>query len=151
MQIAVASEHRGFLTKVKIMAQLQDLHHSILDCGSWSPEMCDYPDYAAAAAREVSGGRVGRAILVGGTGIGMCMVANKFRGVRAALCHDELSAEISRRHHDTNILCLAVDIVSERLRQRMIEVWLTASFEGGRHSRRIEKIAGLERQLRGDG
>jgi ribose 5-phosphate isomerase B len=148
MEIAVASEHRGFYAKSKILAQVQELHHRALDFGPSTDEMCDYPDYAAKAARAVSNREVDRAILIGGTGIGMCIVANKFPGVRAALCHDDLSAELSRRHYDANVLCLSVDILGDRLATRMIELWLTAPFEGGRHARRIAKIAALERQLR---
>lgn len=149
MEIAVASEHRGFDAKSKILAQVQELHHTALDFGPDNDEMCDYPDYAAKAARAVSSRQVDRAILIGGTGIGMCIMANKLPGVRAALCHDDLSTEISRRHHDANVLCLSVDIIGDRLAIRMIELWLTAPFEGGRHARRIAKIAELERQLRG--
>lgn len=149
MEIAVASEHRGFYAKSRILVHVQELHHRALDFGPSNGEMCDYPDYAAKAARAVSNREVDRAILIGGTGIGMCIMANKFPGVRAALCHDDLSAEISRRHHDANVLCLSVDIIGDRLATRMIELWLTAPFGAGRHARRIAKIAEFERQLRG--
>ena len=149
MEIAVASEHRGSDAKSKILELVQELHHPALDFVPVNDEMLDYPDYAAKAARAVSSRQVDRAILIGGTGIGMCIMANKLPGVRAALCHDDLSTEISRRHHDANVLCLSVDIIGDRLAIRMIELWLTAPFEGGRHARRIAKIAELERQLRG--
>jgi ribose 5-phosphate isomerase B len=147
MKVAVASEHRGFSAKSKILAQVEELNHRALDFGPSTDETCDYPDFAAKAARAVSNREVDRAILIGGTGIGMCIVANKFASVRAALCHDDLSADISRRHYDTNVLCLSVDIIGDRFATRMIELWLTTPFEGGRHARRITKIAELEPRL----
>lgn len=147
MKIAVASEHRGFKVKDSILNQVRELHHESLDFGPTTSEMCDYPDYAAKAARAVSSGDVDRAILIGGTGIGMCIVANKFRGIRAALCHDDFTAELSRRHYDANVLCLSVDTMRDQLITRMIELWLATPFEGGRHARRIARIAGYE-QLR---
>ena len=100
----------------------------------------------AKAARAVSEGEVDRAILICGSGIGMCIIANKFRGVRAALCHDDLSAEMSRRHNDANVMCLSADLLGERLASRMIELWLSTPFEGGRHARRIAKIAEYEHE-----
>ena len=148
MKIAVASEHRGFKVKDSILNQVRELLHEALDFGPSTGEMCDYPDYAATAAWAVSNGDVDRAILIGGMGIGMCIVANKFRGVRAALCHDDLSAEMSRRHYDANVLCLSVDMMRDRQATCMIELWLTTPFEGGRHARRIAKIAEYERQVR---
>ncbi len=147
MKIVVASEHRGFKAKHKILSQLKAMNHEAIDFGPLTQETCDYPDYAAKAALAVSKGEVDRAILVGGTGVGMSIVANKFRGVRAALCHDDLSAEISRSHNDANILCLSADLFSEELAARMIEVWLTTPFAGGRHARRITKIAQCEPPL----
>ena len=95
--------------------------------------------------RKVASGEVERGILICGSGIGMCIVANKIPGVRAAPCHDDLSAEMSRRHNDLNVLCLSADMLGERLIDRLVEVWLTTAFEGGRHSKRIEKIAEIER------
>lgn len=147
MKIAVASEHRGFKVKERILSQLKELGHEGIDFGPMSTEVCDYPDYAAPAAQAVSKGEVGCAILIGGTGMGMCMVANKFKGVRAALCHDDLLVEMSRRHNDANVLCLASEILGDRLASRMIELWLTTPFEGGRHARRNAKIAEYERQI----
>jgi len=148
MKIAVASEHRGFKAKDKILSLVSQLHHEALDFGPATDEMCDYPDFAARAALAVSRGEVDRAILIGGTGIGMNIVANKFNGVRAALCHDDLSAEMSRHHNDANILCMSVDLLGEQFATRMIEVWLATPFEGGRHARRIAKIEQLEHALR---
>lgn len=144
MKIAVASEHRGFRAKDTILSQLRDSGHEALDFGPYNPEMCDYPDFAGKAARAVSCHEVDRAILIGGTGIGMSIVANKFKGVRAALCHDTLSAEMSRRHNDANVLCLSVDLLGDELSTSMIKTWLTTDFEGGHHARRIAKITQYE-------
>ena len=148
MRIAVASEHRGFYAKDRILAQLRELNHDTVNLGPLTDDLCNYPDYGAEAARAVSKGVVDRAILLGGTGIGMCIVANKFTGVRAALCHDDLSAQLSRRHNDANVLCLSVDIMGDRAASHMIDLWLKTPFEGGRHARRIAKIAEYERQIR---
>jgi ribose 5-phosphate isomerase B len=144
MKIAVASDHRGFNVKDRILAQLAELHHEGCDYGPSNSDICDYPDFGAKAAKAVSDGTVDRAILICGSGIGMCMIANKFRGVRAALCHDDLSAEMSRRHNDANVMCLSADLLGERLASRIIELWLSTPFEGGRHARRIAKIAEYE-------
>lgn len=144
MKIAVASDHRGYGVKEKILSQVTELGHVALDYGPQTSDTVDYPDLAAETARAVSTGVVDRAILICGTGIGMCIVANKFRGVRAAPCHDDLTAEMSRRHNDANILCLSADLIGDRLATRMVEIWLTTEFEGGRHARRLEKISQLE-------
>lgn len=144
MNIAVASDHRGFNIKDRILAQIAELHHEGKDFGPSTSDICDYPDFGAKAAQAVSAGDVDRAILICGSGIGMCIIANKFRGVRAALCHDDLSAEMSRRHNDANVMCLSADLLGERLASRMIELWLSTPFEGGRHARRIAKIAEYE-------
>ncbi len=146
MKIAVASDHRGFNIKDKILSQVTQLNHEAQDFGPSSSDTCDYPDFGAKAAKAVSDGQVDRAILICGSGIGMSIVANKFRGVRAALCHDDLTAEMSRRHNDANILCLSADLLGDRLASHMVELWLETPFEGGRHARRIGKIADYERQ-----
>lgn len=148
MRVAVASGHRGFSTKDKILSLVRQLGHEAHDYGPSTPDVVDYPDCAAITARAVSDGIVDRAILISGTGIGMCIVANKIAGIRAALCHDDLSAEISRRHNDANVLCLSTDLLGESLSTRMIQVWLSTPFEGGRHARRIAKIAQIENSIR---
>ena len=150
MRIVVASDHRGFQVKARILAQAAELGHQADDLGPMTPEIVDYPDFGAKAARAVSDRKADRAILICGSGIGMSIVANKFAGVRAALCHDELTAEMSRRHNDANVLCLSADLLGERLTSRMIEIWLGTEFEGGRHARRIGKIAQVEQQLDSD-
>lgn len=147
MKIAVASDHRGFQVKGRILAQVAALGHNAIDLGPLTAESVDYPDFGAKGSRAVSEGAVDRAILICGSGIGMSIVANKFPGVRAALCHDELTAEMSRRHNDANVLCLSADLLGERLTSRMIEIWLQTGFEGGRHARRIGKIADVEHQV----
>src|SRR5690606_38873857 len=114
------------------------------DFGPDGPDNVDYPDYAAKVARAVSEGEIERGILICGTGVGMCIVANKFAGVRAAPCHDDLTAEMSRLHNDANVLCLSADLLGERLVNRMVEIWLGTEFEGGRHARRLAKIAEFE-------
>ena len=149
MKIAVASDHRGFNVKDRILSQLQQLEHESQDFGPDSADICDYPDFGAKAAKAVSEGLVDRAILICGSGIGMCIVANKFKGVRAALCHDDLTAEMSRMHNDANILCLSADMLGDRITSRMVELWLTTPFQGGRHARRIGKISEYEQQAAG--
>ena len=146
MRIAVGSDHRGYSVRSKVIELLERLGHEVEDMGTFTPEAVDYPDVASLVAPKVSCGEVDRGILVCGTGLGMCIAANKFPGVRAAPCHDDLTAEMSRRHNDTNILCLSGDLLGERLIDRMIELWLSTPFEGGRHARRVEKITLLEQQ-----
>jgi ribose 5-phosphate isomerase B len=146
MRIAVASDHRGFSVKGKILIRLAELGHQGLDYGPESSQSVDYPDFAAKVAAAVSSGQVDRGILICGTGMGMCIVANKFSGVRAAPCHDDLTAEMSRLHNDANVLCLSADLLGDRLVNRMVEIWLKTDFEGGRHARRLEKIAMFEAQ-----
>lgn len=144
MQIAIGSDHRGFNVKSKIIELLKRLNHEAIDCGTFGPESVDYPDIAATVAHKVSKHEVDRGILICGSGIGMCIAANKIPGVRAAPCHDDLTAEMSRRHNDLNLLCLSADMLGEKLIDRMVEIWLTTGFEGGRHARRVEKISQLE-------
>ncbi|MBM4089648.1 MAG: ribose 5-phosphate isomerase B [Planctomycetes bacterium] len=145
MRIAVGSDHRGFEVKKRLVDLLVRLGHEVIDDGTMTSESCDYPDIAQSVSEKVSRGQVDRAILVCGTGIGMSITANKFPGVRAAICNDPVTAEISRRHNDLNVLCLAGDLLGQRTIDRLIEIWLETRFEGGRHARRLEKIARIER------
>ncbi len=144
MRIAIGSDHRGFEVKRRLAPLLQQLGHEVVDLGTYAEESCDYPDFAFAVAQAVGEGRVERGILVCGTGIGMCISANKVAGVRAAPCHDSITAEMSRRHNDSNIMCLSADLLGEELIDRMVRIWLETEFEGGRHARRVEKISRLE-------
>src|SRR5438132_11733393 len=144
MKIAIGSDHRGFEVKRRLQSLLQRLNHDVLDLGTDGAESADYPDYAFPVAQAVSEGRVDRGILIDGTGIGMCIAANKVPGVRAAPCHDSITAEMSRRHNNANVLCLSADLLGGELLDRMVRIWLETEFEGGRHARRVEKIARFE-------
>ncbi|TWT37825.1 Ribose-5-phosphate isomerase B [Posidoniimonas corsicana] len=144
MRIAVGSDHRGYHLKDKIVSFLKSNDHEVQDVGARGDESVDYPDFAAVVAKKVSDGEIDRGILICGTGIGMAIAANKFRGVRAAPCTDEVTAEISRRHNDLNVLCLSADLLSPRVVERMVDVWVNTEFEAGRHGRRIEKITKIE-------
>lgn len=146
MRIAVGSDHRGYAIRSKLIELLRQKGHEVEDLGCHTPEPCDYPDVSAAVAVRVSRGEADRGILICGTGLGTCIAANKFPGVRAAPCHDDLTAEMSRRHNDLNVLCLSADLLGEKLMDRMVDIWLNTPFEGGRHQRRVEKIAELERR-----
>ena len=144
MRVAVGSDHRGVQVRQKVAELLNRLDHEVTDCGAPEGKSVDYPDVAQSAAGMVSRGEADRAVLICGTGIGMMIAANKLPGVRAATVHDDLTAEMSRRHNDTNVLCLSADMLGERLIDRMVEIWLKTEFEGGRHARRVEKIRALE-------
>jgi ribose 5-phosphate isomerase B len=150
MKVAIACDHRGFTVKQRIIAQIMDRGHDVLDFGTDNPKACDYPDYGIPAAKAVAVGQTDRGILIDGSGIGMSILANKMPGIRAAIVHDELTAEISRRHNNANILCFAADLLGDELIRRIIDAWLLTPFEQGRHSRRVDKVAALEKQLFGD-
>ncbi len=147
MRIAIGADHRGYAIREQVVEVVKRLGHEIVDVGAFSPEAVDYPDVAAEVARLVGRGEVDRGILICGTGLGMCIAANKIAGVRAAPCHDETTTEMSRRHNDANVLCLSADLLGRRLIERMIEIWLNRPFEGGRHARRVDKITEIERQV----
>jgi ribose 5-phosphate isomerase B len=144
MKIAVACDHRGFEAKELIKSLLQRAGYEVIDFGTNESKSCDYPDYGIPAAKSVAGGETQRGILVCGSGIGMSITANKIRGIRAALCHDELSAQMSRKHNDANMLCLPSMVINDTLISRIVEIWLNTEFEGGRHSRRVQKMMAAE-------
>jgi ribose 5-phosphate isomerase B len=144
MKIAIGSDHRGFEIKSRIGSFLGQLGHEVEDFGPPSSETVDYPDFAFAVAIAVSHGRVDRGILICGTGLGMCIAANKVPRVRAAPCHDCVTAELSRRHNDANVLCLSADMLGNQGIDRMLRLWLETPFDGGRHARRVEKIQHFE-------
>jgi ribose 5-phosphate isomerase B len=150
MQVAVGSDHRGYRLKERIVGLLRSQGHHVEDVGPVGDGCVDYPDFASAVAEKVSRREVERGILICGTGIGMAIVANKYRGVRAAPCHDELTAEMSRRHNDVNVLCLSADMLGERLVDRLVVTWIKTEFEGGRHARRVDKIDHIEDSWSGD-
>jgi ribose 5-phosphate isomerase B len=144
MKIAIGSDHRGFETKQQVKAIITQLGHEFIDVGTTDSNPVDYPDPAYSAAMAVSEGKAERAILACATGIGMSIVANKIRGIRAAICHDELNARISRDHNDANVLCISGDQIGEVLLRKIVEVWLDTEFAGGRHRRRVKKITAIE-------
>jgi ribose 5-phosphate isomerase B len=144
MKIAVGSDHGGIHLKKEIIAYLQLKEIAFEDCGAFVEESVDYPDYASPVGNKVVNKEVDLGILVCGTGIGMSIAANKMRGIRAAVVSDEFSARMSREHNNTNILCLGERVVGRDLALSIMDAWLTASFQGNRHQRRIEKIAKLE-------
>lgn len=146
MRIAVASDHRGVELKRAVVASLEAAGHEVADDGVESSDSVDYPDMASVVASKVSDSRADRGVLICGTGIGMAIAANKFPGVRAAPCNDEVTTEIARRHNDLNVLCLSADLLSPRAVERMVQVWMDTEFEGGRHARRLDKIQTLEAQ-----
>jgi ribose 5-phosphate isomerase B len=146
MKIAIGSDHRGLELKRRLILSLGEAGHEVVDVGPDNPESVDYPDYAFPVALAVSSGRADRGVLLCGTGIGMCIAANKVQGVRAAPCHDPITAEMSRRHNDANVLCLSADLLGEELVDRMVRLWLDTPFEAGRHARRVDKIVQYENQ-----
>lgn len=145
MRIVLGSDHRGYGVKQRLAGALSKLGHEVRDLGAnTGEEPADYPDFAIPAAEAVAHGEADRGILVCGTGFGMCIAANKVTGVRAVSCRDPIEAEMSRRHNDANVLCMSADFLGLELIERMVQVWLTTDFEGGRHQRRVEKIAQYE-------
>ena len=144
MRISVGSDHRGYKVKSKVIELLKQLGHDTVDVGTNSDESVDYPDIAKRVGQQVSDAEVERGILICGTGIGMAITANKYANVRAATCHDEITAEMSRRHNDVNVLCLSGDMLGQRSIDQLVQLWITTEFEGGRHERRLDKIADLE-------
>ena len=147
MRIAIGANHRGFSARGIFVELLRRRGDDVVDCGVFESSPVDYPDIAAEVAAKVSHGEAERGILIGETGFGMAIVANKFPGVRAVLCHDEIAADISRRHCDCNVLCLSSDLTAEEMLRHIVESWLAAPFEGGRHARRLEKISRLEKTI----
>lgn len=142
MRIAIGADHAGFILKEHLRARLAEAGHELRDFGAHSAESVDYPDYAALVAGAVVGGSAERGILVCGSGIGMAIAANRVRGVRAAACIDLYSARLCRQHNDANVLALGSRIVAPPLAEALAEVFLTTTFEGGRHARRVAKLDG---------
>lgn len=144
MKIAVGADHRGAAAARQLVERLRSLGHEVL-AGSLDHEATDYPIHAHQVASTVASGKAQMGLLICGTGIGMCIAANKVKGVRAALAHDELTAEISRSHNDANVLCLSADLLGQRLIEKIVEMWLVTPFQGGRHARRLREIDAIER------
>ena len=146
-KLAIASDHAGFALKEHLKPVLDRLGWQWEDFGPYTSDPVDYPDYGFPVAEAVARGEYDRGILLCGTGIGMACVANKVRGVRAALCTSTELAELSRRHNDANVLTMGGRTTSFELAERIVEVWLSTEFEGGRHRRRVDKITSYEERL----
>ncbi|MBI3648308.1 MAG: ribose-5-phosphate isomerase [Actinobacteria bacterium] len=145
MRVAIGSDHAGFALKEHLKGFLEQEGHELLDVGTGSTEPVDYPPFCAKAARAVADGLADRAIVLGGSGQGEQIVANKVPGIRAALCHDLYLARLSRQHNDANVLGMGARIVAPVLAEEIVRVWLATPFDGGRHQARIEQIARIER------
>src|SRR5215213_1414239 len=145
MKIAIASDHRGFEGKRKLLPVLKKLGHEVRDFGCESTASCDYVDLAAPASRAVAKGEADVGILLEGSGIGMSITANKVKGIRAALIHDEVTARRSREHHHCNVLCLGTELLSEDHIRSIVEILLSATFQDGRHSQRVAKMMEIEK------
>lgn len=144
MKIAISSDHGGNNLRNEIMALLDELNISYEDFGPTSSDSVDYPDYAKPVADGVASGNFDRGILICGTGIGMSIAANKVKGIRCALVHDVFSAKATRCHNDSNILAMGERVIGPGLAREIVQAWLNTDFEGGRHTRRVEKISELE-------
>lgn len=144
MKIAVACDHRGYEGKRRLLPFLRQAGHEVVDFGCETATRCDYPDFAAPAARAVADETCDAGILLDGSGIGMSVVANKIPGVRAALAHDEVTARRSREHNHCNVLCLGTDLLSEDQVKQIVDIFLNTPFGHGRHTRRIEKVMELD-------
>lgn len=144
MRIAIGSDHAGFGLKAHLSATLRSLGHEVVDMGTDSDASVDYPPICAAVGRAVAKGEAERGIVLGGSGQGEQMAANKVRGVRAALCNDLYTARMSREHNDANVLAIGARIAAPPLADEIMTLWLTTAFEGGRHERRVAQIAEIE-------
>src|ERR671918_25577 len=146
MRIAIGADHAGFALKQYLVQLLRKLGHDVDDRGTHSDAAVDYPAVCADVGREVVAERAERGIVVGGSGQGEQIAANKVRGVRAALCNDLYTARMSREHNDANVLAIGARIVASALAREIVELWLTTSFQGGRHERRVRQIEEIERE-----
>jgi ribose 5-phosphate isomerase B len=145
MRIAIGADHAGFLLKQHLLATLAELGHEIDDRGTTSETPVDYPPICAEVARLVAAGKADRGIVLGGSGQGEQLAANKVRGVRAALCNDLYTARLSRQHNDANVLAMGGRIVGFGLAEEIVTLWLATAFEGGRHQRRVDQIMEIEK------
>jgi ribose 5-phosphate isomerase B len=146
MRIAIGADHAGFALKHHLVRTLRALGHDVDDRGTHSEEAVDYPPICADVARAVAAGRADRGIVIGGSGQGEQMVANKVPGIRAALCNDLYTARMSREHNDANVLAMGGRIVADGLADEIVKLWLDTRFEGGRHQRRVDQIMEIEKQ-----
>ena len=144
MKIAVANDHRGIDLKTRLVAYLEQQGHVVANMGTDSTDSVDYPDFAAKVCEQVSAEDIDRGILICGSGIGMNIAANKHKNVRSVRAMDEHDAEWCRKHNNANVLCLAADRIGEGSVDKLVEIWLTTEFEGGRHGRRVDKLGDIE-------
>ena len=144
MRVAVGNDHPGYALKLALKARLEERGHEVLDAGAHSEESTDYPIYGRAVGELVASGEADLGVVVCGTGIGISMAANKVPGVRAALCWNIASASASREHNDANVLALGARLTAEPLALQILDAWLAASFEGGRHARRVDLLSGMD-------
>ncbi len=141
MKLAIGADHGGFVLKQEIVTYLKKIANiEVIDYGTSGPDSVDYPDFGRKVAEAVSNGTADRGILICGTGIGMSMVANRYPKVRAALCHDHFTAQMSRLHNDANVLCMGERVIGRGVACDVVKTWLETDFEGGRHQKRLEKI-----------
>ncbi len=145
--VAIGADHGGVALKDALKAYLEEMGYTTADCGAHSTDPVDYPDIALAVAEWVSSGRAWRGIIIDGAGIGSCMAANKVPGIRAALCYDQATALNSREHNDANILTLGAGLIGPALAKQIVKTWLETEFGGGRHARRVDKIAAIEKRF----
>jgi ribose 5-phosphate isomerase B len=146
VRVAIAADHAGYLLKEDLKEFLESEGHEVLDCGTDSTEPVDYPRFSEAAARAVIDGRADRGIVLGGSGQGEQIAANKVHGIRASLCNDLYTARLARQHNDANVLGMGARIVAPTLAMEIVRVWLATPFEGGRHVRRLEQITAIEQE-----
>ena len=144
MNISLGCDHGGYDLKEHIKAYLEGKGHTVKDCGTYSKESCDYPLFGKAAAEEVAFGACERGIVICTTGIGISISANKVKGIRCALCSDPLGAEMTRRHNDANMLAMGAGMIGKNMAERIVDVFLSTEFEGGRHQRRVDEITAME-------
>ena len=145
MKIAMGSDHGGIHLKNQLKAHLEEKGYEIMDCGTYTEDSCDYPDFAEKVCKEVVAGNVVKGILVCGTGIGISMAANKCKGIRAALIADVFSAKMAAEHNNANVICMGERTTGVGLAEMMVDTFLNTPFAGGRHQRRIDKIMALEK------
>ena len=144
MKISIGCDHGALALKNKMVAHLTAKGYDVKDCGTYTADSCDYPDFAAAAARAVAGGECEKGIVLCTTGIGVSIAANKVKGIRCALLSDVMSARLTREHNDTNMMALGQGFVGPMLALQIVDTWLDTAFEGGRHQRRVDKISAIE-------
>ena len=144
MKIAIGSDHAGFEAKNAIADYIKGLGHEVTDFGTYSADSCDYPEFAYKVAKAVQSGEFERGVLVCGTGIGVSMCANKVKGIRCALCTDDFTAEMTRRHNDSNGLAMGARVTPVEKMKDIVRIYLSTDFEGGRHKRRVDKITAIE-------